>query len=162
MTEPATESFSVGPEEGAGMDRNEAREALTSAGAMPARMRRGSRSHVALIFLLGLVMMVLTAVYGLVVEPSMEFAVPVVLLVPLLVLGIYTATRPVLPRHYRAWYAVITSAGAGVYALTVTIGTVGFSGEPAWWLPAAVLCAVPFFLIGLLDRRAGRATEGTP
>lgn len=144
------------------MDQQEAREALASAGAMPSRLRRGARWHVALVFLLGVVMTVMTAVYGLVIEPAMDFALPVLLLVPLLMLGIYTATRPVLPRHYRAWYAVITSAGAGLYALTVTIGTVNFSGEAAWWVPAAVLCGLPFFLVGVLDRKAARIGAGTP
>ncbi|WP_143046326.1 MULTISPECIES: hypothetical protein [unclassified Streptomyces] len=113
-------------------------------------------------FLLGLVMMALTALYGLLIQPSVRYAVPVVLLLPLFALVIYTATRPVVPRHHRALYAVITATGGGVYALTVTLGTVLFSGEPLWWVPGAILCAVPFFLVGMLERKAVRTTESMP
>lgn len=143
------------------MDENQAREALASADAAASRMRKaGRRPRTALILLLGVAMMVLTAVYGLLVQPKVPYAVPVLLLLPLLALGIYTATRPLLPRHHRALYAVTTAAGAGVYSLTVTIGSARFSGEPAWWLPGAVLCGVPFLVIGILDRKAGRFAEG--
>lgn len=143
------------------MDENQAREALASADAAASRMRKaGRRPRTALILLLGVAMMVLTAVYGLLVQPKVPYAVPVLLLLPLLALGIYTATRSLLPRHHRALYAVTTAAGAGVYSLTVTIGSARFSGEPAWWLPGAVLCGVPFLVIGILDRKAGRFAEG--
>lgn len=105
-------------------------------------------------------MMVLTAVYGLLVQPKVPYAVPVLLLLPLLALVIYTATRPVLPRHHRAFYAVATAGGAGVYSLTVTIGSTCFSGQPAWWLPGAVACGIPFLAIGILERKADRLAEG--
>ncbi|PBC85688.1 hypothetical protein SAMN05216511_1552 [Streptomyces sp. KS_16] len=144
------------------MDKKEAREALASADALASRIRRGARWHAPLVFLLGLVMMALTALYGLLIQPSVRYAVPVVLLLPLFALVIYTATRPVVPRHHRALYAVITATGGGVYALTVTLGTVLFSGEPLWWVPGAILCAVPFFLVGMLERKAVRTTESMP
>ncbi|MCX5451422.1 hypothetical protein [Streptomyces nigrescens] len=144
------------------MDRKEARKALASADALASRIRRGARWRAPLVFLLGLVMMLLTAMYGLLIQPSVRYSVPVVLLLPLLVLVIYTATRPVVPRHYRALYAVITAAGAGIYTLTVTLGTALFSGEPLWWVPGAALCAVPFFLVGILERKALSTTESTP
>ena len=144
------------------MDKKEAREALASADALASRMRGGNQRPSLVVFLLGLAMMVMTAVYGLLIEPSSEYAVPVVLLIPFFALVIYTATRPVLARHYRTLYALTTTAGAAVYSLTVTLGTVFFSGEPLWWVPGAVLCAVPFFVIGVLDRKAARTCEGRP
>ncbi|MFF9640379.1 hypothetical protein [Kitasatospora aureofaciens] len=147
-------------EEGVTVDKQEAEQALASAEVLASRMRRGARSHVVGVVLLGLAMMVSTAVYGLLIQPSTRYSMPFGLLFPLLFLGIYTATRPVVPRHHRALYAVITSAGAGIYSLTVLIGTVKFSGEPLWWLPGAVLCALPFFLVALLDHRAKPAGSG--
>jgi uncharacterized membrane protein YjjP (DUF1212 family) len=144
------------------MDKKEAREALASADALASRMQGGNRRPSPVVFLLGLAMMVMTAVYGLLIEPSSQYAVPVVLLIPFFALVIYTATRPVLARHYRTLYALTTTAGAAVYSLTVTLGTVFFSGEPLWWAPGAVLCAVPFFVIGVLDRKAARTSEGRP
>ncbi|MYT15709.1 hypothetical protein YWIDRAFT_05187 [Streptomyces sp. SceaMP-e96] len=144
------------------MDRKEAREALTSADALASRIRRGARWRAPLAFLLGIVMMVLTALYGLLIQPSVRYAVPVVLLLPLFALVIYTATRPVVPRHYRALYAVITATGGGIYAVTVTLGTALFSGEPLWWVPGAILCALPFFLVGILERKAVSTTESMP
>ncbi|WP_055699100.1 hypothetical protein [Streptomyces silaceus] len=141
------------------MDKKEAREALASADALASRMRGGgNRRPGPVVFLLGLAMTVLTAVYGLLIEPSSQYAVPVVLLIPFFGLVIYTATRPVLARHHRTLYALTTTAGAALYTLTVTLGTAFFSGEPLWWLPGAVLCGVPFAVIGVLDRR----TAGTP
>ncbi|MFJ5673636.1 hypothetical protein [Streptomyces sp. NPDC093097] len=75
---------------------------------------------------------------------------------------IYTATRPVLARHHRTLYVLATTAGAAVYTLTVTLGTVFFSGEPLWWGPSAILCAMPFFVIGILDRKAARTFGARP
>ncbi|MER6712804.1 MULTISPECIES: hypothetical protein [unclassified Streptomyces] len=142
------------------MDKKEAQEALASADALASRMRTGGRRPGPVVFVLGLAMMLMTGAYGLLVEPSSRYAVPVVLLIPFFALVIHTATRPVLARHHRALFAVTTAAGAAVYTLTVTLGTVFFSGEPLWWAPGAVLCAVPFFVIGIVDRRAAR-TPGT-
>lgn len=140
------------------MKKKEALEALASADALASRMQAKNRhrrpSLVA--FVLGLTMLVTTAVYGLRIEPSSQYAVPVVLLVPFFALVIYTATRPVLARHHRTLYALTTTAGAAVYSLTVTLGTASFSGEPLWWIPGAVLCAAPFFVIGILERKAAR------
>lgn len=144
------------------MDKKEAREALASADALASRMRGGNRRPGPVVFLLGLAMMVMTAVYGLLIEPSTQYAVPVVLLIPFFALVIYTATRPVLPRHYRTLYALTTTAGAAVYTLVVTLGTVFFSGEPLWWVPGAVLCGMPFFVIGVLERKAARTPGARP
>ncbi|MCF4139606.1 hypothetical protein L1856_26695 [Streptomyces sp. Tue 6430] len=138
------------------MDKKEAQEALASADALASRMRGGGRRPGLVVFALGLAMMLMTAAYGLLLEPSSRYAVPVVLLIPFFALVIHTATRPVLARHHRAVFAATTAAGAAVYSLTVTLGTVFFSGEPLWWAPGAVLCAVPFFVIGVLDRKAAR------
>ncbi|MEU0987197.1 hypothetical protein [Streptomyces sp. NPDC005953] len=136
------------------MDKKEARESLASADVLASRMQ-GQRPRPGLIvFLLGVAMLVMTAAYGLLVQPDHPYAVPAVLLVPFFALVIYTATRPVLPRHHRIKYAATTGIGAAVYSLTVTLGSAFFSGEPLWWLPGAVLCSVPFFVIGVLDRQA--------
>ncbi|EHN72309.1 hypothetical protein SMCF_8252 [Streptomyces coelicoflavus ZG0656] len=147
---------------GTRMDKKEAQEALDSAEALASRMRRGARLYTPLLLVLGLLMIVMTAVYGLVVQPSAPYAVPVVLLLPFFALVIHTATRPVLPRRHRTLYAIITGTGAAVYSLTITLGSAVFSGEPLWWLPGAVLCGVPFFVIGFLARRAVGAMDGTP
>jgi hypothetical protein len=144
--------------EGTRTDSKKASEAFASADALASRMRRGARWHTSLVFLLGLLMIVMTVAYGLLIQPSVRYALPIVLLLPLFTLLIYTATRPVLPRHYRTLSAVITATEAAIYTLTVTLGTALFSGEPLWWVPGAVLCGVPFFLICVLDRKAGRAT----
>ncbi|MFJ1593096.1 hypothetical protein ACIOD0_23060 [Kitasatospora albolonga] len=146
------------------MNQDQAREALASAGTATSRIRRtGQRPRTALILLLGVAMMALVAVYGLVIQPRGSYTapapVPFLLMLPLLALSIFVATRSVLPRHYRAFYSVTTAAGAGLYSLAVTIGSVRFSGEPAWWLPWAVLCGVPFLIIGALDHKAGRSVE---
>ncbi|MEV6978357.1 hypothetical protein [Kitasatospora sp. NPDC093806] len=144
------------------MDRNEAHDALASADATATRLReRRARPRTALIVLAGAATTALTALYGLAVQPSLPYAVPVLLLLPLFGLALYTATRPVLARRHRAYYAVTTAVGAGLYTVTVTVGSACFSGEPLWWWPGAVLCAAPFLVIAVLDRRAaGRAGEG--
>ncbi|MGI5450609.1 hypothetical protein ACQEVM_33540 [Streptomyces sp. CA-243310] len=144
------------------MDKNEATEALASADAVASRMRGRNRRPGPVVFLLGLAMMVMTAVYGLLIEPSTQYAVPVVLLIPFFTLVIYTATRPVLPRHYRTLYALATTSGAAVYTLVVTLGTVFFSGDPLWWVPGAVLCGMPFLVIGMLERKAARNPGARP
>jgi hypothetical protein len=144
------------------MDKDEARKVLDSVEELASRMRQGSRWSAPFAFVLGLLMVVMTAVHGLVVQPSAPYVVPVVLLLPLFALVIHTATRPVLPRHHRTLYAVTTATGGGIHSLTVTLGSAAFSGEPLWWVPGAVLCGVPFFVIGFLARRTAGTTGSAP
>ncbi|MFE2290384.1 hypothetical protein [Streptomyces sp. NPDC059452] len=144
------------------MNQAQAREALAAADVATSRIRKaGQRPRTALILLLGVLMMALVATYGLIIQPRFSYAfpvpLPILLLLPLLALNIYVAARPVVPRHYRAFYSVTTAAGAGLFSLTVTLGFARFSGEPGWWLPGAVLCGVPFLVIGALDHKAGRS-----
>ncbi|MEU5399941.1 hypothetical protein ABZ348_11705 [Streptomyces sp. NPDC005963] len=144
------------------MNEREARESLASADVLASRMQEKRPRPGLIVFLLGLAMLVMTAAYGLLVQPSYPYAVPAVLLVPFFALVVYTATRPVLPRHHRIKYATTTGIGAAVYSLTITLGSAFFSGEPLWWVPGAVLCAAPFFVIGVLDRQVTRTPVAGP
>jgi hypothetical protein len=144
------------------MDQKEAGEALASADTVAARIRAGHGSHGLLLSLLGAAMAAMTAAYGLLGEAPSGYGLQAVLLVPFFALVIYTATRPVLPRRHRSWYAVTTACGAGVYSVTVAVGTAVFPGEPLWWGPGAALCAAPFLVVAALDRRAVHPPESRP
>ncbi|RCG30544.1 hypothetical protein DQ384_14655 [Sphaerisporangium album] len=131
---------------------------MSRAGEPAAWTRRERWWHVGSVFLLGLAMLVLTLAYGLLMDGPAQSTTFVVLLIPLLVLVIYTARRPAVPRHHRTLYSSVTPIGAVLYAITVVFGRVFFPSALWWWVPGAILCALPFFLVGLLNLRA--AGEG--
>lgn len=147
-------------EEVAAVDEKQAQDALASAEALASRMRRKNPWHVTVVFILGLAMLALTLTYGLLIEPGTNSTTAILLLIPFFALVIYTARQPVVPRHHRTLYSIITALGAGIYTITVVFGAVFFPGAPWWWIPGAFLCAMPFFLVGLLNIRARRDGQG--
>ncbi|WP_214326806.1 hypothetical protein [Nonomuraea sediminis] len=138
------------------MDREQARQALEGVDALAAGMRAKARSRAWLAFGLGVAAAVILVVFGVLVPQPASYAITGVGIVPLMTLVIYTATRPVVPRHYRTLYALCTTTGALLYSVVVTVGSAVFPGSLAWWLPGALVTAVPFFLVGYLDLRATR------
>ncbi|NUR84971.1 MAG: hypothetical protein HOY71_12880 [Nonomuraea sp.] len=141
------------------MDRNEAERALAEAGATGSRMRAQVRSRGIVAAGLGVLAAVILIVFGVLVPPPASYAIMTVGLAPLMALTIYTATRPVVPRHYRTRYAVCGAVGALIYSVVVTVGSAVFPGSWAWWLPGALLTAVPFFVVAYLDLKAGRESS---
>ncbi|MDP4502366.1 hypothetical protein [Nonomuraea turcica] len=138
------------------MDREQAAHALSDAGAAGSRLRAKARLHAAVSFVLGLAAVAILLVFGVLVPPPASYAIMGVGLLPLIALGIYTGSRPVVPRHYAALYQICGAAGAGIYSVVVVVGAAVFPGSLAWWLPGALLTAVPFFAVGYLDLKAAR------
>ncbi|WP_406638240.1 hypothetical protein [Amycolatopsis sp. WGS_07] len=77
-------------------------------------------------------------------------------LVPLFVFIVYTATRPVVGRHQRVLYPILGASVSLVIAIAAPLGQVRFTANPAWWVPAAVLSAVPFLVAAWLETRGRR------
>ncbi|MCG5216595.1 hypothetical protein [Streptosporangium sp. KLBMP 9127] len=146
------------------MDKLAAQEALDAADSLNARMRDGATKqwHVAAIFGLGLVMLVMTMTYGLMATQSGPSPAFVILLVPLLFLIIFTAMQSVVPRGNRILYSIITPLGGAAYSVVVVVGRVVFPGELWWWLPGAFLCALPFFLVGYLNLKVRNSRKSKP
>ncbi|MFI6597064.1 hypothetical protein ACIBHX_12455 [Nonomuraea sp. NPDC050536] len=138
------------------MDREQAEQALADARAAGSRIRAKARLHAVVAAGLGVLAVVILLVFGVLVPPPASYAITAVGLVPLLVLIVYTSTRPVVPRHYRSLYALCGAGGAGIYSAVVVVGSAVFPGSWAWWLPGALVTAVPFFVVAYLDLRAGR------
>jgi hypothetical protein len=144
------------------VDKREAQEALTVADELSSRMRRKGRWHVTSVFLLGVAMLVLTLTYGLLIDSPAQSTTSVLLLIPLFVLVVYTANQSVVARYHRTLYSIITPLGAVFYTVTVVFGKVFFHDALWWWVPGAFLCAVPFFLVALLNLRAGKDAKSGP
>lgn len=66
----------------------------------------------------------------------------------------WAATRPASLRTDMRRTAPWWAATGILYAIALFLGTARFQGEWAFWLPAAVLIALPLVLGGLRERRA--------
>lgn len=60
-----------------------------------------------------------------------------------ILLSLYSMRRPVAPRRFGLLHGFAIGGWAVFYVSTVVFGSVFFPAEPAWWIPGAVLSAVP-------------------
>lgn len=73
-------------------------------------------------------------------------------------LSLYMAKQPVKPLHYGKLHTWGIAGWSVIYSLAVIVGMIFFQGEPLWWVPMALLSAIPTSVAGLIVlRRAGRA-----
>lgn len=70
---------------------------------------------------------------------------------------------PLGKRAARPWllYALVP-ASAALATLTWLLGWVGFPGAWAWWVPGAIVSALPLWTLGFLGRRDARTSAVRP
>ncbi|WP_017602476.1 hypothetical protein [Nocardiopsis alkaliphila] len=73
-------------------------------------------------------------------------------------LSLYMVKQPVKPLHYGKLHTWGIAGWGVIYSLAIVVGMIFFQGEPLWWVPMALLSAIPTSGAGLIVlRRAGRA-----
>lgn len=75
--------------------------------------------------------------------------------VALAILIPYALRQGVSPRHIGRRVGRVVPAWAVLYGGTLAVGLPGFAGRPAFWVPAALLTAVPFAVGAALPLREG-------
>jgi hypothetical protein len=140
------------------MDRNEALDALERAEAVGARVRGQGGSY--LVYAAGYAALSfgLVLALGLLPSPAVTITATAVFVVGAAALVGYQIRRPVTPRGFGWLHGSAMAAWGVLYAVTLAAGYAWFPGEPAWWIPAAVVCALPLLVAGFVVRgRARRA-----
>jgi hypothetical protein len=137
------------------MDEEEARQALRTADSLAAKMRGQGRWYPSVVAALGLVEAANVLLGGLTSSGGPSWLVPVAL-IPVFTLIVYTATRPVLALRQRVAYPVLGALSGALVAIAIPLGIVRFVGNPAWWVPAALIAAVPYLLISWFEVRGRR------
>ncbi|MFF2654504.1 hypothetical protein [Streptomyces sp. NPDC058045] len=75
----------------------------------------------------------------------------------ILVLSVYAARQPVAHRGMAATHGVMIGVWAVLYGIVLGFGVAFFRGELVWWLPGAVLVALPGFGAAWVTARRVRA-----
>lgn len=138
------------------MRREEAQDALEQARALDAKVRPMGRWYTLYGIGFGLTSMVLLLIIG--VSGSVAgVAVGLVFYgIALTALIVYNMTRPVKPLGLDRLHNWSMAVWTPFYCVAVVVGSVYFRGELLWWVPMAVLSALPTSVAGLtLLRRTG-------
>ncbi|MEU3018158.1 MULTISPECIES: hypothetical protein [unclassified Nocardiopsis] len=143
--------------EGAPMRREDAYDALERARLLDARIRPRGRWYTLYGVVFGLTSAVLLLIVGI---TGTVTGVVVGLALYAAVLGaliVYSVRQPVKPLDYARLHNWGMAGWTLVYTVAIVAGSVFFRGEPLWWVPMAVLSAVPTTVVGLVVlRRSGR------
>ncbi|MGW7534171.1 hypothetical protein [Amycolatopsis sp. NPDC054798] len=135
------------------MDKAAAEQALRTAESASSKVLAQGRWHPMALLALGVLEAAVLLVGGL---GNMGLLLMPGSLVPLFVFIVYTATRPVVGRHQRVLYPILGAGVSLVIAIAAPLGQVRFAANPAWWVPAAVLGAIPFAVAAWFETRGRR------
>ncbi|MCK9869342.1 hypothetical protein MRI28_06685 [Nocardiopsis dassonvillei] len=139
------------------MRRNEALDALERAEAVGTRVRALGRWYAVYGIGYGLMSMAVVLTMGLSGTLWGVAVAMAVLAVALTALSVYQARQPVKPLGYARLHLWGITLWGAVYALTVVAGMYLFPQDPAWWIPMAVLSAVPTSVAGCMALRRSRS-----
>lgn len=140
------------------MRREEAWDALEQARAMDAKVRPMGRWYTLYGIGFGLTSMVLLLIIGISGTPAGLIVGMVFYGIALTALIVYSTTRPVTPRDFTRFHGWSMAVWTPLYTVAVVVGSIFFQGEPLWWVPMAVLTALPTSVAGLIVwRRSGSA-----
>lgn len=141
------------------MRQNEAREALALAQEVESRARSGGGWYMGFGIAFGVASFLLTLTIGLYPAPWAMGLAMGLFGVFLTALITWAVTRAVVPRGF-GW---LHGAGMGVwglvYGLVLALGIRYFPQDPSWWVPGAVVTALPLLVTGYLALRRGRSSS---
>ncbi|MGW5880086.1 hypothetical protein ACWFMI_26410 [Nocardiopsis terrae] len=141
------------------MHREEARDALERARAMQAKVGPRGRWYAVYGFGFGLTSMVLLLIIGITGTVTGVLVGLAFYLVMLTALILYSRRQPVQPLGYARLHNWGIGVWAPVYATAVVAGSIFFQGESAWWVPMAVLSALPTSVAALVVLRRSRSAQ---
>lgn len=141
------------------MRREEAWDALERARAMDAKVRPMGRWYAVYGVGFGLTSMVLLLIIGVSDTVTGVFVGLAFYFVALTALIVYSMTRPVKPLGYNKLHNWGIGVWTPVYVTAVLVGSILFRGELLWWVPMALLSAVPTSVVGLIVLRRSRSAQ---
>lgn len=103
---------------------------------------------------IGLGVMGLLIVQGALVESaalSVLAGTTTLALIMLIVLG---ASAPVMTAGHRTLLHTLVPVAGGMVVIAIVVGRGYFLGQMSWWLPAALISAVPIFIVAALPSRS--------
>ncbi|WP_067965873.1 hypothetical protein [Nocardiopsis trehalosi] len=124
------------------MDHAEARAALAVADGVADTARRRARWYAAWCAAYAVLTAAYTAGVGLAPGPLTIGAGSAAWAIATALLSAYAVRQPVAPRHYTRLHLTMIGTWAVLYAGVLVLGADRF-GDPAWWVPGALLTAVP-------------------
>ena len=139
------------------MRREEAWDALEQAEALDAKIRPRGRWYAVYGFGFGLTSMTTLLVIGITNSLTGLFVGIAFYLVLLAVLSVYSHVQPVQPLDYHRLHNWGIGVWTPVYVTAVVVGSIFLRGELLWWVPMAVLTAVPTSVVGLIVLRRSRS-----
>lgn len=138
------------------MRQNEAREALALARKVESRARFGGGWYMGFGLAFGAASCLLTLTIGLYPTPWAMGLAMGLFWVFLAVLITWAVTRAVVPRGFGRLHGVGMGVWGLVYGLVLLLGTRHFPQDPSWWVPGAVVTALPLLVTGYLSLRRSR------
>jgi len=136
------------------LTREQAAAELARADTAAGRVRAGSRWIATYLVLFGVGFGALTLLIGLVQPPALRITIFAVCW-PVLIVGtvIWSRRQPAAPRGRTVsiWGWIGTG---GLYGLALFVGTPGFVGRAEYWVPAALLVALPLCVAGWWEHRS--------
>ncbi len=141
------------------MRREEAWDALEQAGAMDAKVRPMGRWYALYGIGFGLTSMILLLIIGISDSVAGVVVGMTFYAIALSALVVYSTTRPVKPLGYNRLHLWGIGVWTPAYVTAVVVGSILFRGELLWWVPMAVLSAVPTSVVGLIVLRRSRSAQ---
>ncbi len=129
-----------------------ARDALTDASDARARLARRTQWSSRYFFVYGAATLVLVPIVGLGGPLGAALGTAGFLALAML-LTVLTVRQGAVGAGWGRLHVTAFVTWGLLWAATAVVGLYLFKGEPAFWLPAAVLDASPFFVVGVLARR---------
>jgi len=133
------------------MDSTDAQRALAAADAASASVRGKGSLPAAGLVLLGIAETVLILLFGAPLIVHGGSAGMILVIAPLIILTVVSASRSVVPRHHHSLYAILTGIGVTITVVTMTFGRGFFPESWAWWIAGAVLAGVPFYVAAWIE-----------
>ncbi|MFC3996985.1 hypothetical protein ACFOVU_13725 [Nocardiopsis sediminis] len=125
------------------IDADQARQALAVAEASGGAAARSGRWYALYSVVYAAMSVALTLAVGLAPSVWTIGGGTVLWLIAVGALSTYALRRPVAPRRYALLHTSSIVAWGVIYMVVMFGGTTGFRGDPAWWVPGALLTAVP-------------------
>ncbi|MBB4931630.1 hypothetical protein F4561_002450 [Lipingzhangella halophila] len=129
------------------MDREDALDGLVAAEEINRRVRRGGRWYAGWAAVFAGMSVVLTLGVGFLGATWVFVPFMVGWAVSFAVLLVYALSKPVTPAGFGWMHGLGMGVWGVVFAAVLTIGQVYFPAQPAWWVPGALVTAVPLLAV---------------
>ncbi|MFF2813493.1 hypothetical protein ACFVT2_41300 [Streptomyces sp. NPDC058000] len=132
---------------------SDAAAALAQAEALGARVRKSTKWYVRYQVLYGCAAGLLVLLIGLVKAPYGTVIGGVLWAAVVSGLSVYAARQRVARRGFGVRHGILIGTWGLLYAAVLVPGVMFFQGVAAWWVPGAVVVALPGLIGGYLEAR---------